>query len=216
MYPDSKIESDSATRLIPSVASRPDFGFTAGANPALISCIIETTQLAAKVSQDGIDAHLEASQHLHQRLEGCYSPQTYSNETLVRLHHRIFQIGAIIYFQRSVFHSLPLALNPYLDELLRLVKLYRELGSGYVTLWPVFIAAVEAYQETHQAGFRQWLDDCDKMGAASRKDIRDVVEGVWQKRASIAAEMSDPIDMGETRVDWREVMSERGLDILLV
>lgn len=65
------------------------------------------------------------------------------------------------------------------------MKRFRELSVGYVTLWPVFMAAVKAYQVEHQIAFREWLDDNDKKGAANRKNIWALIETVWSMRVSI-------------------------------
>ena len=207
---------DASICLMSSVGSRPDFGFTVGASPALISCIIETTQLASKVSQHGFHLYRETVNGLYHRLQTCLPLCNSQSKNLPQLHHRIFQLGAIIYFHRSLFKSCPRSVSLFLDELLQLVKLYRDFGGGYVTLWPVFMAAVEAYQECHQEGFRDWLDECEKMGAASRKDIRCVIEAVWRKRASLRQQIGNCAEPGGIVVDWRAVMWEKGLDILLV
>ena len=61
------------------------------------------------------------------------------------------------------------------------VMQYQELGGGYITLWPIFIASVEAYREDHKMMVRKWLDVAEKIGSASRKDVRKVIESVWEK-----------------------------------
>ena len=206
---------DAQNYLLSSVRTRADFGFTVGASPALISYIIETTRLSFKVLSDGLEAHQDAINMLYQQLQGS-DRQDRCGKNLVLLHHQIFELGAIIYFHRSIHNSPPQTLKAYLEELLQHLKRYRDLGGGYVTLWPAFIAAVEAYQEDHKVGFREWLDDNDKMGAASRGDIRKVIEAVWEKRTSLGQQICHRVDQGEIVVDWKEVMYERGLDILLV
>lgn len=207
-------EFGSVKGLTSLVASRPDFGFTVGATPDLLQCIIDTTQLAFQISQDGIGSYREASNTLYQRLQTCSATQDSRKEGQVQLHRRIFQLGAIIYFHRSIFGSLPRDLVMSINELLWHLKRYRELGGGHVTLWPVFMAAVEGYQADHQAAFRQWLDDNNKMGAASRRDIRSLIEAVWNKRARIGE--TTGVDEGHVTVDWSDVACEMGLDILLV
>ena len=204
-----------AQRIVTSVASRADFGFTAGATSALLSCIVDTTQLASKTWQDDLQLRQEAVDALYRRLLLC-SSQNSQDDPILQLHHQIFQIGAIVYFHRSVLNSPPHALVPFLDELLADVRAYRERGGGYVTLWPVFIAAVEAYEERHQEGFQDWLHDCDRMGAANRKDVREVIESVWRKRLVMWREMGTRMELGGIVVSWTEVMYESGLEVLLV
>jgi hypothetical protein len=205
---------DFPKELISLVASRPEFGFTVGASPELMSYIMDTTQLAFHILYDDPESQGEAVRVLQQRLRSCSLPNDFSNEGCVQLHHRIFQLGAIIYFNRSVLKSPSQQSVAFIDELLQHVKQYRKLGGGYITLWPVFMAAVEAYQTYHQAAFREWLDDNDKMGAASRRDIREVIEAIWRERSHLGEE--NGVGQGDVIVDWREVAWERGLDILLV
>lgn len=208
---------DPTHHLISSVASRADFGFTAGASPALMSCIIETTQLSSLISQrGGLSTHQTAISQLYQRLQACSYPKDSPGQYLVRLHHRIFQLGAIVYFHRSIWDSRPNALIPYIEELLQAVKEYQQLGGGYVTLWPVFITAVEVYLPQHKLLVREWLNECETMGAASRKDIRELIEAVWRKRLEIRQHMGGEMEQGEIVVEWRGVMWEKQLDILLV
>lgn len=206
---------DQARLLVTSVASRADFGFTTGATRALMSCISETTKLASDICYDGLQLHQEAIKSLHQRILAC-SVHTFQGQHILQLHHRIFQLGVIVYFHRSVLNSLPHNLLDLLEELLTHVKTYRDHMGGYVTLWPIFIAAVEAYKEHHQEGFREWLDNCDQMGAANRKDIRDVIENVWRKRLTMWQHRGAHMELGSITVDWREVMQERGCEVLLV
>lgn len=206
-----------AQLLLTSVSARDDFGFTVGATSALMSCIVETTRLAREVFHDGLQSHEGAIKTLYQRLLLCSLHYSQGDQNL-QLHHRIFQLGAIVYFHRSVLNSLPHTLVAFLDELLRHVKTYRDSGTGYVTLWPVFITAIEAYEERHLVGFQEWLDDCDKMGVANRKDVREVIENVWQKRLIIwqHKDANRELPIGSIIVDWREVMAESGLEVLLV
>jgi len=96
------------------------------------------------------------------------------------------------------------------------VKEYQQLGGGYVTLWPVFITAVEVYLPQHKLLVREWLNECETMGAASRKDIRELIEAVWRKRLEIRQHMGGEMEQGEIVVEWRGVMWEKQLDILLV
>ena len=206
---------DNTRRIVASVSSRPDFGFTAGATSELMWCIDETTRLASKIYQDGLRLHQQVVDEHYHRLLACSLPDS-QGDLILQLHHQIFQLGAIIYFHRSVLDSPPHALAAFLDELLEHVKTYRGCGGGYVTVWPVFMAAVEAYQERHLEGFREWLSDCDKMGVANRKDIREVIESVWQRRQLIWQERGASTSLGNLTIDWRRVMGERGFEVLLV
>jgi len=47
----------------------------------------------------------------------------------------------------------------------------------------------------------------------SREQVKAVVEEVWRRRAAEAEEMG--VELGEVRIDWREVVANMGIDLLL-
>jgi Fungal specific transcription factor domain len=201
--------------IVTSVASRADFGFTAGATLAVMRCIVETTQLATRICHGELQSHGEVINHLHQQILACASNGSQSDH-VAQLHARIFQVGTLVYFHRSILSSPPRAVVPLLDQLLGYLDAYRNHGGGYVTIWPVFIAAVEAYEERHQNGFEAWMRDCDKIGASNREDIRQFVEDIWRERQLIWRQNGMGIELGSIAINWQEVMLARGLNYLLV
>lgn len=201
--------------LIFSVASRNDFGFTVGACPGLIRCIYDITSLTSQQNYDDIETHSSAIKKLYQRLLNCNLQPTPSKE-LVQLHHQIFKAGVLIHFHRRILNSTPRTLLPYLEDLLRDVTTYQGLKKGYATLWPVFVGAVEAYQEEHKSCVRTWLDTAERIGAASRGYIRSLIEAVWRERKCKRDEIGEGAEEGDVVVDWRKVMKGMGMDVLLV
>lgn len=208
-------EHDIELDLISSVASRQDFGFTAGATSALMSCILETTQLLKDKVDDNDITNRERAASLYHRILQCSFSDS-EDRRILQLHHRIFQIGTLVYFHRSIWNSPPKTIAPLLDEVLCILEEYSDHAAGYVTMWPVFVAAVEGYDEDRQKGFKRWLDDCDNMGAANRKDVRIIVESVWSERIMIWQHSGGTLELGDIAVDWREVMLQRQVDVLLV
>jgi hypothetical protein len=63
---------------------------------------------------------------------------------------------------------------------------------------------------------QKWLASTERMGAASRRDMKTVIESVWKKRTEIAEELGFDVDEGYIELDWRTVMREQNLDLLLV
>lgn len=201
--------------IVTSVASRADFGFTAGATPAVMRCIIEITQLATRIYRGELKSCREVINTLYRQIIDCASSGShYDHEA--QLHARIFQVGALVYFHRSILRSPPLAVVPLLDEILRYLDEYRNHVGGYVTIWPVFIAAVEAYEERHQNGFEAWMCDCDKRGPSNREDIRQLVNDIWRERKLIWRQRGMTIELGSIAINWQEVMLARELNYLLV
>ena len=83
-------------------------------------------------------------------------------------------------------------------------------------MWPVFVGAVEAYQEVHKNCVRTWLDTAERIGAASRGYIRSLIEAVWRERKCKRDEFGEGIEEGDVIIDWRKVMGSIGMDVLLI
>lgn len=215
--PDPQASSSLQTKqsLIFSVASRDDFGFTVGASQGLIGCIYDITSLTSRRYYGDVGTRESDIDELHQRILAC-NLQLTPNKELVQLHHQIFKAGVLIHFHRRILNSTPRTLIPHLDNLLRDVTAYQNLEKGYVTLWPVFIGAVEAYQEEHKSWVRTWLDTTERIGAASRGYIRSLIEAVWRERKRKRDEIGEGAEEGDVIVDWRKVMGRMGMDVLLV
>jgi hypothetical protein len=201
--------------IVTSVASRADFGFTAGATTAVMRCIIETTQLAKRICHSKLQSHRALINRLYRQILACAYSDSHSN-CAAQLHARIFQVGALVYFHRSILGSAPRTVAPLLDQLLEYLEAYRKHSGGYVTIWPVFIAAVEAYEEGHQNGFERWMRDCDKIGASNREDIRQLIEDIWIERKLIWRQNGMTTELGSIIINWQEVMWARGLNYLIV
>ena len=201
--------------LIFSVASRDDFGFTVGASRGLIKCIYDITSLTSRRYYGDVGTRQSAIAELYQRLLNC-NLQLTPNKELVQLHHQIFKAGVLIHFHRRILNSTPRTLIPHLNTLLRDVTAYQGLEKGYVTLWPVFVGAVEAYEEEHKSCVRTWLDTTERIGAASRGYIRSLIEAVWRERKQKRDEIGEGAEEGDVVVDWRKVMGRMGMDVLLV
>jgi len=201
--------------LIFSVASRNDFGFTVGASQVLIRCIHDTTRLASLQVHEDVETRQSATEELYQRILECDLEHSSSQE-LVQLHHEIFKMGVLIHFHRRILNSVPCALIPLLDILLGYVTKYESLKGGYITIWPVFIAAVEAYKEDHKSCLRGWLNSAEKLGAANRVDAGLLIEAVWRERKRKTNEIGEGTEEGDVIVDWRQVMEEMRMHILLV
>ncbi|KUJ20681.1 uncharacterized protein LY89DRAFT_451784 [Mollisia scopiformis] len=208
-------DDETMRSLLSLIAYRDDFGFTAGAGPRLMRCIHDTTSLESKLwfKEPLVEKHETTIKELHRRIQQC-QPEDPETNVLAKLHHEIFKIGALIHFHRRILNFHPRALLPYVTLMLDAIEQYLTLNGGYIALWPVFIGAVEVFEESHKSRVRTWLSRADLMGAANRKDVRLVIEAVWRERSRLSC--VDEKTEGETVVDWREVIRDLGIEILLV
>lgn len=86
------------------------------------------------------------------------------------------------------------------------VVLYQSLGGTHITLWPMFIAAVEAYEPAHLVILRAWLGAEDQIGVANRRDFRIFMERVWSLREETAETLG--VDKAAVCIDWVAMMQE--------
>jgi hypothetical protein len=215
---ESSNDNEIVVSLLSEIGCQDDFGFTAGADQSLMRCIHDITSLESRlrtVGQHQDKRCREDTDELYQRIEHC---QLSSSETnvLIKLHHDIFKKGVLIHFLRRILNILPVTLIPYLESLLDAIEQYQELKGGCITLWPVFVGAVEVFEERQKGRVRSWLDTAEMVGAANRKDVRMVIEEVWKARSRLKGCLGEAVVVGDVRVDWREVMGEMGVDLLLV
>ncbi|CZR60976.1 uncharacterized protein PAC_10872 [Phialocephala subalpina] len=209
--------NEAISPFIAAVVCRHEFGFTAGADGILMNHLHDVNMLESRLRHgDGkVQQYREDVAGLYQRIQS-YGLEASSSNQLVRLHHEIFRTGVLVHFHRRILNSLPHTLVPLLDNLLSSVEEYERLKGGYVTLWPVFIGAAEVFEEHQKLRVRAWLDTVDLMGAANRRDVRTVIEAVWNERSCQRNLLGRRVAEGEVIVDWREVMRDMGVEILLV
>lgn len=81
-------------------------------------------------------------------------------------------------------------------------------------MWPVFIAAAEAYTPASKELTEVFFQFSEKLGAQNRVDVQSVIRRVWKDREEQAA--ARECDQGDVIIDWREVMEDMELDILLL
>jgi hypothetical protein len=127
-----------------------------------------------------------------------------------------FVHATYVYMYRTLLNVPPHAVQSYVAKTFENVSRFYETGGGTrnFSIWPAFIAAVEAYTEEDLSKARQWLDWATCFGLGSRSLARKVVEEVWTRRAALA--QFHGVSPGEIIVDWRETMHELDCDILLV
>jgi hypothetical protein len=129
------------------------------------------------------------------------------------LHHHAFKAATIIYYHQIFDDVLPQDLSSYVHEVHDSLAAFSETHGGNYTLWPAFIAAVEAYTEDDQCKFRSLLKK-GTHGIKNRITATRLIEHVWEARKSIAITTS--LGPGEIRVDWKKVKQDLQMDILVV
>jgi hypothetical protein len=234
--------------MIASVSSRLEFGFTVGAAPQAAEGLSEAVTLIRQVKMHGFtETYRSKVNELTKKLSALATTQAQHSASLRDIHETIFTLGIIVFIQRQTINPPPSELIPYTSRLFACMQTIDERlsfdqsadrtgrDSSHVSLWPVFVAAVECFRPQELRIARSWLEKLRRSGIGNRGDVAKVVEGVWRERrrryclqAGIVDEVDDVEDdnnddeddlvggKGQIVVDWREVMWAQGVDILLV
>lgn len=195
-----------------------------------MGCVADIRRLAYKVKGgnqvEGLD---EAVANLCCRLQECQrmsdnesvnptdslkSIQSGQQATPSQYHLKAFIAATHIYLYQSIFDLPPRILRPYVAEVFQSIELFYLSGGGNLSLWPAFIAALEAYEEPEVSAAKSWLQTATSVGIGSRHKAKAVIERVWNMRA--VTSKSTGQDVGFIVVNWQQAMIDLDMDILLV
>ncbi|KAK4502923.1 hypothetical protein PRZ48_006350 [Zasmidium cellare] len=203
-----------------ATSDTPEFGFTIGASKDVLQCISKITELGRGIANGTpINTMMEELRSMKDFLEDDHTSQWMNKgreSNMLAQHQTLAFISATkIYLHRIIFNAPPkavqLSVSSTLEQVLRFCKEDRQ---NNFSIWPAFIAAVEAYTEQDMQDAEKWLDWSSSFGMGNRTVIASVVREVWRRREE-KSQLLD-LDKGLTCVDWREVMSEHDNDVLLV
>ncbi|OJJ38699.1 hypothetical protein ASPWEDRAFT_180214 [Aspergillus wentii DTO 134E9] len=207
------------------ILSTPQCGFTIGAQRALLECISMITvagrQMQAKnsintrLAVDRIVADVLGRLEECQSQLSCYSGQSDSlGQELARYQLNAFIFATYIYLHRSLLDVPPWRVAHYVSLTFQNISAFCTKSIGNFSLWPAFIAAVEAYTVKDVDLAQAWLEQSMSFGLGNRLLVKRVVEEVWQRREAINGETG--MEKGLITVDWRKVVMDLDVDILLV
>ncbi|KAJ9610828.1 hypothetical protein H2200_005605 [Cladophialophora chaetospira] len=202
-----------------AIKSTHDFGFTIGATQEVLECIRNISEMNHTSETD--DASDEWCKDILAWLNMCRSDlatqasRGFSVSNPAGYHQLAAFISAtFIYFYRTIFDLSPGRLESYTIETLESVNVFLSQGYGNMSLWPAFIASVEACSDKTISMAQTWLDTAVTFGMGSRLMVRKVVEEVWRRRETASHDLG--LDKRLIAVDWREVMKELDVDVLLI
>lgn len=222
--------------LLDDLMTTPIFGYTLGGTPHMLKAIYQTRLLEAQINARDAEGLPELDDDMYSRvgqiLQLLYVPlhdklETYVSHrelngitvlprlrTLARIHLGLFNNAVMIYLFCLVLRCPPSTMAEEVHQVLADAASFIDLHDGTVSIWPVFVAAAEAYTPDSQALANRCLGVFKDGGAGNRRDVQRVVHQVWSDRERIALERQ--CDPGEVSLDWREVMKMLNADILLL
>lgn len=161
---------------------------------------------------DGLDAYLDSA-------DGVLMPLGRAR-TLATLHINLFRNAVGIHLLSTVLRLPPSTVAGHVWDVLSDAWAFVDMsphGTTYcsLSLWPLFVAAVDAYLPEAQAMAERILDFFAKTsGVKNRRDVKRLVHEVWAIRIDLAQKRK--CGPGDVWIDWREVMDQMDMDILLL
>lgn len=206
---------DDNSCILAPISSSIGFGFTIGAPKVVLDCISQVTrfQRTRRYAEIGDDAHklvLELLTSLH-----AYSRNDHEvRGSAVQLQNDAFLSATHVYIYRTLLDVPPHTVRTYVSKTFEQVLEFHSNGLSNFSIWPAFIAAVEAYTDEDLSAARSWLDLATTFGLGNRTSIKRVVEEVWRRREALSAVTG--FEVGSLAIDWRIVMQELDCDVLLI
>lgn len=213
------------------LSSNARFGSTMGASVSVMECISEINRLSKiRNSQEKYSTAkpialclvrmLSASSNL---AKGTLSDDEMDDTAAIatdalrkehEAHIRAFKTATLIYYYQTCDEVIPRDMAPYVAEVLESLATYRACRGGNPTLWPAFVAGAEVYTARGKSMVTELFESTFKMGMMNRVKMLALLKRVWQIRDSTALTTGQNPDA--IRVDWREVMRDMDIDILLL
>ncbi|KIW92889.1 uncharacterized protein Z519_06738 [Cladophialophora bantiana CBS 173.52] len=222
--------------VLEDVTADPRFAYTLGSTPRLMKALYHARlleeQLAARGSFRGgkpdlsedellqaskifvalntpLDAEVELYMSRQRPIEAPAQQRKFIVSNL-----NLFNSAVTIYLLRVVLRYPPSTVAEQVSQTLSAAVALLEMDRAAVSIWPIFIAAAEAYTAEAQALAECVLSLSTSFGAANRGVIHRVVKQIWSEREEVAAQRQ--CEVGDILVDWREVLRNLEVEILLL
>lgn len=180
----------------------------------VVTVIENLVQTLTSEETDALPPVLMEEHHTAETQTHTQSKPEKGTRYLAVLHRRIFRNAALIYLYRTIFKSVPAIIETYISSVLKDTVEFLDLHGGSVSAWPVFMAAVEACNETDRKNASKWLTCSCALGIQNRHAIREIVEGVWHERDLQAKFLN--VKPNQVDVDWTQIQHELEIDLLLL
>jgi len=213
-----------------SITSNPIFGFTIGATRRLLQTVSHIGSLFVlrqskyRITDADVDfckRSLEACDDLFSNGTAWENGDLYRDSarspyrtSVVQHQLKAFLAAAYIFMHRSLLDATPHEVRPYVVQVFEAVDEFFNLRGGNFSLWPAFIAATEACEGEDIAAANRWLERAMRVGMGNRLRAKVVIEEVWRRRQDVSK--ASDIPLNGCRIDWRDVMMDLDIDILLI
>ena len=228
----SNARSSITDKLLRAVSSTDRFGFTIGSCGSVIRSLSTVRVIGGKLKDASGSDFLQLScqisdvlRELDRAAETLEDPSSFSQITLgdteefrkdylYRLHGKIFCNAVLVYLKRVCFNATPGSVQPQVSAILTDMIEFLSFEGGSISLWPVFIAAVESCDPLEKDMVHMWFQFSERLGIGNRILARKIIEAVWTTRTEEAERKG--LGPSEVTVDWMLVQHSLGLDICLL
>lgn len=206
-----------------SISSTPQFGFTIEAQRSLLECISSIATVSQQLRSDPpASTQFDADRVTSQVLACLGLLQEQANDSRTSVIDLLFlprtispALRSMIWHATSSMHLYTLRTSTCTDRWRKPHQsAFYAQSSGDFSLWPAFVAAVEAYTEEDMASAREWLERSVHFGLGNRFPVKRIIEEVWRRREDL--HLQSTIEKGLIIIDWRDVVRDLEVDILLV
>jgi hypothetical protein len=220
------VRGDETSSALGPILSTFDFGFTIGASPATLRCIAAITEFRKAGEPFGAGSAQAFLEETLAQLNTCLrdvgstqldktNGEDEATERCSSQAQRIsFVYATYIYLYRTVLHVPPQTVANYVSSTFDNVSTFYACNQGNFSIWPAFMAAVEATADADIASAREWLDWATSFGLGNRVSVRRVVEEVWKRRETHSRLFG--MARGMVAIEWRDVVQELDCDVLLL
>ncbi|KAK4941257.1 arginine metabolism regulation protein II [Elasticomyces elasticus] len=222
--------------VLEDVTTDPRFAYTLGSTPRLMKALYQARlleeQLAAResfwdakpnLSEDellqaskilaALNTPLDAEVELYMSRQRPMETPAQQRKFIVS-NLTLFNSAVAIYLLRVVLRYPPSVVAEQVSQTLSAALALLEMNRVAVSIWPIFIAAAEAYTDEAQALAERVLSLSTSLGATNRAVIHRVVKQIWSERQATAAQRR--CEGGDVLVDWRQVLKNMDVEILLL
>jgi Fungal specific transcription factor domain len=225
------------------VMARPSFGYTMGTTARHIKAIYHAQLIEAQTKEEEFASGgtCSTTERLREKVgwivKYLHTPEsngfaTYLDnvgtplmsvsraKVLIDLHLHLFNAGVTVYVLSTILLHPPAVVAAHVWSVLSDAWAFVGISPNSekccsLTIWPVFVASADAYTPEAQAVATQiWELLSQTYGVGNRRNLKRLLYQIWAERERLAEERH--CELGSVRVDWREVMREMGIEILLL
>ncbi|CAI6013961.1 unnamed protein product, partial [Clonostachys chloroleuca] len=185
---DSARDAGPTGMLLDALSMRSDFAYTIGSPRAALKALSQLQRVDKEPnSQTNLEAEICDELRSLNSVQGedtghgsrLHKERSQTNgrlDHLAQLHSRMFLNAAIISLKRLGPGVTPSQVSTHTSSVLNDMSTFLDMDGGSISLWPVFVAAVEACVPSERDMVRRWFEFSSRLGIENRTQARQIIE----------------------------------------